>query len=319
MMVMGQYSQLLAPAAHSMFVDQLELESMDVEYSQILNETSSDKPYEDDIEFSGLPAMVLKEEGMPISYEQIIQGGTYRTQFQVYGQGVRASFELLQNDQYGLIKKIPSFFVRTALDTKERNASNILNLGFTTQTTVDGVSLFNASHPLLGGAPATVNVPDTVSGSTSITAGTFPNRPTTDVSLSYAGIQLMYNMMERQVDGRGMLVKSRMETLVIPPELRWTAEELLQPGGRPYTADNTKNVIADKGLKPFIYHYLTSLTAWFCLAAKGKHTLTHWDRYPMDEDFGDDFDTRSVKWIAYYGDGNSSFHWRGTWGTDGVA
>lgn len=318
MMVRGNFAQLMAPGLHELFNQWVELTQRESEYDKIFNVLTSDKAYEDDVEFAGLGFMPDKPEGTPIIYDDVIQGGTYRYTHTTHGQGVRMSFELVQDDQYDLISKIPQNFVRTAHHKKETNAWNVFNLGFTTQLTVDGVSLFNSAHPLLGGAPATVAVPASIVGVGAYVQGTYPNRPATDVDLSYSGIQLMINQCERMIDGRGILVKEVIKNLIVPPELRWVAEELLGSAWKPYSAENTVSSIVDKGLSPFISRYLSSTKAWFGTADKSGHKLRHFDRQALDEDMADDFDTRSVKDVAFYRASDGASDWRGTWGTAGT-
>ena len=318
MMVRGMYAQLMAPGIHELMDQQTELERRESEYDKIFNTPTSDKAYEDDVEFAGLGPMTSKPEGQPIVYDDVIQGGTYRYTHATFGQGVRYSFELLEDDQYNLISRVPQNFARTAQHTQETNAWNVFNLGFTTQLTVDGVSLFNVAHPMLGGLPATVAVPASIVGVGAYTQGTYPNRPATDIDLSYSGLQLMINQCERMIDGRGLLVKETIRRIVVPPELRWVIEEILGSQWKPYTAENTINVVNDKGLEPFISRYLTSTKAWFGVADKGRHKLNHFDRHRLDEDYGDDFDTRSMKHVAFYRSSDGASDWRGTWGTAGT-
>jgi hypothetical protein len=318
MMTRGNYAQLMAPGIHELMDQQTQLEQRDSEYDKVFNTPTSDKAFEDDVEFAGLGPMTTKPEGQPINYDDVIQGGSYRYTHSTVGQGVRYSFELLEDDQYGIIQKVPMNFARTAMHTKETNAWNVLNLGFTTQITVDGVSLFNAAHPLLGGLPATVAVPASIVGVGVYTQGTYPNRPGTDIDLSYSGLQLMINQCERMIDGRGLLVKCQINTIVVPPELRWVIEEILGSEWKPYTAENTVNVVNNKGLSPFIGRYLTSTKAWFGLGEKSRHKLNHFDRHPLDEDFADDFDTRSLKHVAFYRASDGASNWPGTWGSAGT-
>src|SRR5437879_12560651 len=97
-----------------------------------------------------------------------------------YGLGVRSSFELYEDDQYNVINQVPKALARSAHFVKEQQSFNVFNLGFTTVTTTDGLSLFNTSHPLLGGPAATSVAPGIANIIAS--AGTYPNRPTVDRS-----------------------------------------------------------------------------------------------------------------------------------------
>jgi phage major head subunit gpT-like protein len=315
MMVRGQFSQLMAPGLHDIFVHFIELKQRDEEYTYIFNVEESDKAFEDEVEFSGLGPMAVKQEGESVIYQDAIQGGTKRYIHTVYALGVRSSWELFKDDQYKLIQQVPRCLARSAHFVREQQAWNVFNLGFTTQVTTDGVSLFNNQHPLLGGTQAT-NIGPGLANVISA-AGTYPNRPATDVDLSFTAIQLAINQFERLIDSQGMPIQIRPKYLVIPPELKWIAREILGSPHKPYTADNEINSLIKEDLMYFVSHYLTSASAWFLVPMKDDHTLKFLNREPLDEDYSDDFDTRSIKQIAFMRFSTGATNWIGTWGSNG--
>lgn len=314
-MVRGAFSQLMAPGLHDTFTHWLDLKQRDEEYSHIFNIDTSEHAYEDDAEFSGLPPMPEKPEGESIIYQDAIQGGTKRYLHLSYGLGVRSSWELYDDDQYNLINQVPKALARSAHFTIEQQAANVLNLGFTTVVTTDGVSLFNNAHPLLGGAPATAIGPG-VAGVISA-AGTYPNRPAVDVDLSFTALQLAVNQYERLIDSQGLSVAVKPRLLVIPPELKFVAREILGSPNKPYTSDNEINALISEDFRFFVYHYLTGKSPWFVIGEKESHTLRFLWRQKLDEDFSDDFDTRSIKQISFMRFSVSATSWYGVWGSDG--
>lgn len=314
-MVRGAFAQLMAPGLHDIFTHWVDTYQRDMEYSHIFHEETSDKAYEDEVEFSGLGAMPTKPEGESVTYEDAIQGGSIRYTHDTYALGVRTSFELYEDDQYKLIQQVPKALARSAHFRKEQVTWNVFNLGFTTQITTDGVSLFNNQHPLLGGVEATNVGP----GLTNVisAAGTYPNRPATDVDLSFTALQLMINHQERLIDSQGIPIAVRLKYLVIPPELKWIAREILGSPHKPYTADNEINALIKEDLNYFISHYFTSQSAWFAVSEKDTHTLKHFTRRSLDEDFADDFDTRSIKQISFMRFSAGATSWFGSWGSNG--
>lgn len=314
-MVRGNFAQLMAPGLHGTFAHWLQLKQRKEEYSHIFNIETSDKAFEDEVEFSGLGPMVTKPEGESVIYQDAIQGGTKRYIHSVYALGVRTSWELFDDDQYGLIMQVPKALARSAHFTREIQAWNVFNLGFTTITTSDGVSLFNNQHPLLGGTQATNIAP----GSAGVisAAGTYPNRPATDVDISHTAVQLAINQFERLPDSQGLPIQLKPRYAVIPPELKWIAREIFGSPHKPYTADNEINSILNEDLMYFISHYLTSASAWFLVCEKESHALKFLDRKPLDEDFSDDFDTRSIKQISFMRFSTGATTWLGTWGSNG--
>jgi Mu-like prophage major head subunit gpT len=315
MMVRGQFAQLMAPGLYDEFLHWIDLLQRDEEYSHLFHIETSKMAYEDEVEFAGLPPMIEKPEGESIAYSDAIQGGTKRYLHLTFGLGIRASFELFEDDQYGVIKQVPKALARSSQFVREQNAANIFNLGFTTVTTTDGLSLFNTSHPLLGGASATAIAPGVSSYITG--PGTFPNRPLVDVDLGFTAIQVMVNQFERLPDSQGMPISIKPRLLVIPPELKWIAREILGSSHKPYTADNEINAILGEDLQYFVSHYLTSTSAWFCLSDKMSHRLKFFVRHELEEDFADDFDTRTIKQVAFMRFSVGATVWEGTWGSNG--
>lgn len=271
--------------------------------------------YEDVAEFAGLGPMPIKGEAVGVSYQDAIQGGSYRYIHFPYALGCRASFELHEDDQYGLINQVPKALARSGIFTREVQGALIFNNGFTTVLTIDGLSLFNSAHPLLGG-PAATNVAPGIANIIS-SPGTYPNRPNPDVDLSVTGLQLAMNVFRRMIDAQGMPIIMRPRTLVIPPELIYVAIEILGSPNKPYTANNEINALLRDDLQVFVYSYLTSASAWYLLPDKDGHRLTYFNRHALDVDYADDFDTRAVKTMSYQRFSFGADNWYGTFGSNG--
>jgi hypothetical protein len=314
-MIRGQFAQLLASGVHHNLLQFLDYQMRDTEYTRWMNVEPSEQAFEDEVEFAGVGVMPEKPEGTAIIYDDLIQGGTKRYLNLSYGLGSRASWELIEDDKYGVIKQAPKAHSRSALFIREQVAANVLNLGFTTVTTTNGLSLFNANQTLLGGTTATTVGP----GLTNVigTAGTYPNRPSTDVDLSFTAVQLMINQFERLIDGQGIPIRFKPRWLVIPPELKFIAREILGSAGKPYTGDNEMNSLLGEDLQFMVCHYLTSQSAWFVLTEKESHQVKFFDRHPIDTDYDDDFDTRATKMISYQRFSAGATSWPGCWGSLG--
>jgi hypothetical protein len=315
MMVRGQFAQLMAPGVHKNFVEFLDTYQREEEYSKIFNKETSEKAFEDEVQFAGLGPMLEKVENDSVYYQDAIQGGTKRYIHLTYALGCRTSWELYDDDQYGIIRQVPKAIARSGRFTKEQTAWNIFNNGFGTTVTTDGVSLFNNQHPLLGGSLATNLGP----GLTNVigAVGTYPNRPATDADLSFTALQLMINQSERLVDSQGLPIATKLSTLIIPPELKMIARELLGSPGKPYTSDNEINAMLGEDLSYMVCHYFTSQSAWFAVTSKEGHQIKYFDRKPMDADYDDDFDTRALKQLATMRFSVGATHWLGTWGSNG--
>jgi len=314
--VRGAFPKLLAPGLNKIYLDAVETEQRAVEYTHIFNEESSDRAYEQDAKFSAFGPLQEKPENTPTAYNNMIQLGDKRYIHLTYSLGVRTSKELYDDDKYGIIKKAPIALARSERYTKEMVAMNILNQGFSSNvTTVDGISLFNSQHPLAAGAAAT-NVGPGLQN-VIYAAGTYPNRPSTDIDLSVTALQLATNQFERLVDGQGLPITIRPRMLVIPPELKFIAREILGSPGKPGTGDNDINSLIGEDLTFMVSHYTTSQGAWFLLSDKKYHYLKFYMRQAPKMTYDDDFDTDAIKQKTTMRISAGATDWLGTWGSNG--
>jgi hypothetical protein len=314
--VRGAFPKLLAPGLNHIYLDAVETEQRDIEYTHIFNEEKTDRAYEQDAKFSAFGPLQEKPENTPVAYANMEQLGDKRYIPLTYALGVRTSKELYDDDKYGIIKKAPIALARSERYTKEMVAMNILNQGFSPNVvTVDGVSLFNSQHPLAAGSAATNVGPGLANVIYAV--GTYPNRPSTDIDLSITALQLATNQFERLVDGQGLPITIRPKLLVIPPELKFIAREILGSPGKPGTGDNDINSIIGEDLSFMVSHYTTSQGAWFLLSEKQHHYLKFIMRQAPKMTYDDDFDTDAIKQKTTMRIAAGATDWLGTWGSNG--
>src|ERR1700739_2718011 len=119
MMVRGTFAQTLAPGVPHCFIHFLDLQMRREEYSTVMNVETSQQAFEDEVELAGIGLMPEKPEASPAVYDDMVQGGTRRQVPLSYAIGSRASWELLEDDQYGIIKQVPKSHVRSAQFARE--------------------------------------------------------------------------------------------------------------------------------------------------------------------------------------------------------
>ena len=69
------------------------------------------------------------------------------------------------------------------------------------------------------------------------------------------------------VDDRNMILALTRKKLIVPPQLQFVADRLINTPGRVGTSDNDINAIKNMGMVPDGYavnHFLTDNDAWFC-------------------------------------------------------
>lgn len=182
------------------------------------------------------------------------------------------SKNLMDDDQHNTVDMLVKGMARNGRLTKSKNAFNVLNLGFTTTTTNDGVALFSASHVTLSG--------QTVSNLL------------TSSALSESTLNTAFNSLINQVTQDGTLGGHMPAVLLVPTALFKTACEITKSVLRSGTGNNDLNYYSElyPGLKvlhsPFLgAGFGGSDTSWFLLS--NDHSLTRWVRQEMVTDLVD--------------------------------
>lgn len=283
----GQFGQLLAPGLNELMFEWLK--EHPEEYSQFLNVESSDSAYEEDQIIAGLGLARTKPEGEGITYDEPIQGASKRYIHESYALGWQVTREMLDDEKYGIMRKIPGELMKGSRQTWEQLGANVLNGAFGTTVVADGLALAHTAHPLLGG-------------------GTYPNRLSPDSDISVTSLQDILILFENMVNERGLRMRMEPTTLWIPPALQFVAAEVLQSSFKPYTGNNEINTIQGR-LTPVVLHFLTSSTAWFVTA--NEHFMKFKWRQKPTTDTIDDFETKGVKHSIYFRNSAGATHWQG--------
>lgn len=289
----GMFAQLLAPGLFEIFFEILEQHPE--EYSQFLKVETSEKAYEEDQMVGGLGLARLKREGEPITYDDPIQGGTKRYLHDSYSLAWQITKEMIADDKYALMRKIPGELMKSCRQAWEQVGANVLNLAFSTVTTMDGVSFLNASHPLLGG-------------------GTYSNALTPAADIGVTSIQDMLILFENMVNERGLKMRMSPTNLWIPPELQFITAQTLQSQFLPNTGNNDINPVQGR-LDPAVLHFLTSTTRWYISSKEFNGTRFFWRARP-EVDSMDDFETKGTKHSIFFRISAGASEWRGWQGSN---
>tara|TARA_R100001224_G_scaffold59457_1_gene35228 strand:- start:91 stop:675 length:585 start_codon:yes stop_codon:yes gene_type:complete len=171
--------------------------------------------------------------------------------------------------------------------TKNVKGAAVLNNGFNSAFAGgDGVALFgndgagNTTHPTL--------------------AGTFRNQPAVAADCNETSLEQGLIDISALTDERGLKIAARGTKMVVPPQLQFVADRLLNTEGRTGTADNDINAIKNMGMISGGYvvnHYLTDPDAWF-IKTDVPNGLKHFSRSPIKTTMEGDFDTGNVRYKA---------------------
>ena len=274
------------------------------EHKEIYETETSERSFEEETKLSGFSAAPVKNEGSAIAYDNAQEAWSTRYTHETIALGFSITEEAVEDNLYdSLSARYTKSLARAMAYTKQVKAAAVLNNGFSSSYPGgDGVSLFNASHPLISG-------------------GTNSNTPTTQVDLNETSLEAAVIQIAAWTDERGLLIAAKPKKMIVPPALMFVAKRLLDTELRVSTADNDINAIKQMGAIPEGYtvnHFLTDTNGWY-LTTDVPNGMKHFVRTPLQYSMDGDFDTGNVRYKARE---RYSFGWSdplGMWGSSGSA
>ena len=276
----AQLLKELLPGLNALFG--LEYEKYENEHAEIYETENSDRSFEEEVKLAGFGAAPVKPEGSAIAFDNAQESYTARYNHETVAMGFSVTEEAMEDNLYdALSARYTKALARGMAYTKQVKAASLLNNGFTTFNSGDGVTLFSTSHPTVAG-------------------GNNANRLATNADLNETSLEQMVIDIAAFVDERGLLIAARPRKLIVPPALMFVATRLLQTELRTGTADNDLNALRSNGSIPEGYrvnHYLTDADAFF-LTTDVPNGMKHFVRTPMATSMDGDFDTGNVRYKA---------------------
>ena len=276
----AQLLKELLPGLNALFG--LEYEQYEGEHAEIYETENSDRSFEEEVKLSGFGAAPVKAEGAAISYDNAQEHYTARYNHETVAMGFSITEEAMEDNLYdSLSARYTKALARAMAYTKQTKAAALLNTGFTTFNSGDGVTLFATNHPTVGG-------------------GTNANKLAVNADLNETSLEQAVIDIAAFTDERGLLIAARPRKLIVPPALMFVATRLLQTELRTGTADNDTNALRSNGSIPEGYrvnHYLTDTDAFF-ITTDIPNGMKHFVRTPMATAMDGDFDTGNVRYKA---------------------
>jgi hypothetical protein len=296
----AQLLKELVPGLNALYG--LEYKTYAEEHKEIFETETSERSFEEEVKLSGFSAAPVKNEGSAMAYDNAQEAFTSRYNHETIALGFSLTEEAIEDNLYdSLASRYTKALARAMAYTKQIKAASVLNNGFSSSYPGgDGVSLFNANHPLVSG-------------------GVNSNVPSVGVDLNETSLEAAIIQISQWTDERGLLIAAKARKLVVPTQLQFVATRLLQTELRVATADNDLNAVKAMGAVPEGYtvnHYLTDPNAWF-IKTDVPNGLKHFVRTPMSTGMDGDFDTGNVRYKARE---RYSFGWSdplGMWGSSG--
>ena len=260
----------------------LEYDKYENEHTEIYETETSDRSFEEEVKLSGFGAAPVKAEGASISYDNAQEHYTARYNHETVAMGFSITEEAMEDNLYdSLSARYTKALARAMAYTKQTKSAALLNTGFTSFNSGDGVTLFATNHPTVGG-------------------GTNANKLAVNADLNETSLEQAVIDIAAFTDERGLLIAARPRKLIVPPALMFVATRLLQTELRTGTADNDTNALRSNGSIPEGYrvnHYLTDTDAFF-ITTDIPNGMKHFERTTMATSMDGDFDTGNVRYKA---------------------
>ena len=238
-------------------------------YRKVTKVLSSDRQTEISMNVVGFGDIPEKGEGAPYVTDMLLPGPEKRVTHTEFGMAFEVTQTALEDDRYDQLKKYATWLSFSAGYVLEKRAANLFNNGFSTETTADGLSIFNTGHTLVRG-------------------GTFRNKPSTDVNLSWDALNnAIIDLATETKHHSGQLAMATQNLILyVPPQLEMLADIVVNSQGRPFTADNDRNSIKSRrDISIVVNPLLTDTNAWFLVSAnKEMHGIKAYERVPITQE-----------------------------------
>ena len=277
----AQLAKELEPGLNALFG--LEYARYENESAQIFDTESSERAFEEEVMLSGFGAAPVKTEGTAVTFDDAQEAYTARYNNETIALAFSITEEAIEDNLYDrLASRYTKALARSMAHTKQVKGAAVLNSAFDTSVTGgDGVALCVSTHPLVNGS-------------------TVANTPSTAADLNETSLENGLIDIAGYVDERGLKVSVKGTKLMVPANLQFVADRLLESTLRPGTADNDINATRNMGMLPNGYavnHFLTDTDAWF-IKTDAPRGFIHFERLSLSTKMEGDFDTGNVRFKA---------------------
>jgi hypothetical protein len=296
----AQLAKELEPGLNALFG--LEYDRYENEHSEIFEEESSDRAFEEEVMLGGFSTAPVKGEGTAINFDDAKETYTARYTHDTIALAFSITEEAVEDNLYDrLAGRYTKALARSMAQTKQIKAAAVLNNAFNAANAIgDGAALCSNAHPSFSGNQRNVLA--------------------VAADLNETSLEQMLIDVAGLTDERGLKIAVRGMKLIIPKELQFIAERVLNSNLRSGTADNDANAMKNMGMLPdgaVVNHFLTDTDAFF-IKTDAPNGFKYFNRSPIKTAMEGDFDTGNMRFKARerYSFGVSD--WRSVFGTPGA-
>ena len=308
----NELKQLL-PGLNALFGE--EYNNYENEHEQIYVSENSERSFEEELKLSGFAAAPVKDEGAAISYDVAQESFVARYTHETIALGFSVTEEAMEDNLYvSLSARYTKALARAMAYTKQVKAAALLNNGFTSSfQSGDGVNLFTAEGDGVTGGD----------GHPLVNGGKNSNRPVVVADLNETSLEDNIIDISTFVDDKNLIIAVRPDKLIVPPQLVFVADRLLNTPGRTATSDNDINSIKNQSSIPngfSVNHYLTDPDAYYILTSVNEdgEGLKMFNRTPMETTMEPEFSTGNIRYRARERYSFGVSNWRGVFASQGA-
>ena len=275
----AQLAKELEPGLNALFG--MEYSRYEAQHLEIYESESSDRAFEEETLIVGFGNAEVKAEGSGVRFDNANEGYTSRYTHETVALAFALTEEAIEDNLYDRLgARYTKALARSMANTKQIKAAAVLNNAFSV-TGGDGKTLIATDHPLGGG-------------------GSLANRATTMADLNETSLEDNLISISTFTDDRGLNIALQGMKLIVPPQLVFVADRLLNSPGRVGTSDNDINAVNNMGMLPQGYvvnNYLTDTDAYF-IKTDCPDGFKYFERSPMQTALEGDFDTGNMRYKA---------------------
>lgn len=291
----------MLPALEELFRSELMLHPS--RRSDLFKIVKTDRDIWQSSEIHDMPLFSEVAEGSDYSFSAPKQGANKTLKPVKYGLGFSISEEAVEDGKFDFIADAVRKMANSGQESQEIQAFNVINNGFSSETTADGVALFSTAHTLPSGL-------------------TFRNKASVDADLSVTALDSALTDFSTQFIGDSGIIKNmRPKILLVHESQRRYALELIGSDLKADTADNNMNSFKSEGLRVVASPHITDLDSWFLFSDPVMNGLRIISRKPIETKAGGadvGFVSDSILYKSRYREKVGAIHPYGAWGSDGA-
>ena len=277
----AQLAKELEPGLNALFG--MEYQRYENEHAEIYDTVSSDRAFEEDVLLVGFGNAPTKVESQGVSFDTASESYSARYTHETIALAFALTEEAIEDNLYDRLgARYTKALARSMAHTKQVKAASILNNAFNSSFTGgDGKELCATDHPLASG-------------------GTLSNELSTAADLNETSLENSLIDIANFKDDRDMILALRGMKLIVPTNLQFVADRLMDTPGRVGTSDNDINAVRNMGMIPEGYvvnHFLTDTDAFF-IKTDCPDGFKHFERTPLSTAMEGDFDTGNMRFKA---------------------